>query len=108
MAGPPANSLEVTSPASSGAELSINFPLERGTPSFCISCLQGEAWAQRLPSLGWGACVCRVGVGGTSFSQLLLISFMRNQPLFSFCWYLALPQLVRTSDQGAQALLAHH
>ena len=69
VAGPPANSLEVTSPASSGAELSINFPLERGTPSFCISCLQGEAWAQRLPSLGWGACVCwGVGVGNQLLS----------------------------------------
>lgn len=30
------SSLEVTGPASSGAELLINFPLERGTPSFCI------------------------------------------------------------------------
>lgn len=57
VAGPPANSLEVTSPASSGAELSINFPLERGMPSFCISCLQGEAWAQRLPSVCGEVCV---------------------------------------------------
>lgn len=108
MAGPPANSLEVTGPASSGAELLINFPLERGTPSFCISCLQGEAWAQRLPSLGLGVCVGGGQVGNTSFSQLFLISFMRNQTLSSFCLYLALSQLVRTSDQGAQALLAHH
>lgn len=50
---------EVTSPASSGALLSTLFLWRGERPSFCISCLQGEAWASKgLPSVcvcgGWG------------------------------------------------------